>query len=167
MARTNAARLARPLPGSRPATSARPRLTVLARPEPARSSTPFVLLCSLIVAATLAALLVLNIEMSDTSYRITRLEMQSQRLTEEAQALQETNDRMGTPQELEKAARELGMVPVDTPAYIDLATGTVIGETDPAAQTGEPPSAPEIATVPPARIYDQPDAYRGMGNEGA
>lgn len=167
MARTSAARVARTQAGSRTATAARPRLTVLARPEPARSSTPFVLLCTLLVAAALAALLVVNIQMSDTSYRITRLQGQSQRLTEQAQGLQETNERLGTPQELEKAARDLGMVPVDTPTYIDLSTGKVLGDTGTGTQTAPPAPAPEKVAVPPARIYDTPQAYRGMGNEGA
>ena len=77
---------------------------------------------------------------------------------------------MGTPQELARQAREIGMVPVSDPAYIDLDTGKIIGETAPAAQTeGNPELAevPEKVAVPPAQIYDEPSAYHGMGNEGA
>ncbi|WP_394214503.1 hypothetical protein [Brachybacterium vulturis] len=131
---------------------------------------PFTVLCTLIVVATLAALLYLNIQMSDTSYEITRLQGQSQRLTEESQALAETDERLGTPQELARQAREIGMVPVSDPAYIDLDTGEIIGETSPAAQTGataELAQVPERVAVPPAQIYDEPTAYHGMGNEGA
>ena len=115
---------------------------------------------------TLVALLLLNIQMSDASYRITRLQSQSQRLTEEAQALQETNARLGTPQELEKSAREIGMVPVGNPAYIDLSTGTVMGESSPANQVAQAPALPAAHVVPPARLSDSSTAYRGMGNEG-
>ena len=107
---------------------------------------PFTILCTLIVTATLAALLYMNIQMSDTSYEITRLQSQSQRLTEEKQALTETDERLGTPQELERQARELGMVPVTDPAYIDLDTGKIIGETSSAAQTEV---NPELAPVAP------------------
>lgn len=130
---------------------------------------PFALLCTLIVTATLAALLFMNIQMSDASYEITRLQGQSQRLTEERQALAETNERLGTPQELERQAREIGMVPVSDPAYIDLDTGEIIGETSPTAQTEGNPELAEVpaeVAVPPAQIYDQPTAYHGMGNEG-
>lgn len=131
---------------------------------------PFTMLCTVIVAATLAALLYLNIQMSDASYEITRLQGQSQRLTEEKQSLAETNERLGTPQELERQAREIGMVPVSDPAYIDLDTGEIIGETSPTAQTEGNPELTEVpaeVAVPPAEIYDQPTAYHGMGNEGA
>lgn len=159
----------RPVRGSRRHT-ARPGLTIVASPKTAGSSMPFTLLCTLIVAATLAALLYLNIQMSDTSYEITRLQGQSQRLTEEGQALAETNERLGTPQELERQAREIGMVPVTDPAYIDLDTGEIIGETAPAEQTGATPELAQVpaeVAVPPAQIYDEPSAYHGMGNEGA
>src|SRR5690606_18312966 len=91
----------RPVRGTKH-SEARPRLTVVAAPEAGGSSMPFTLLCTLIVAATLSALLYLNIQMSDASYEITRLQGQSQRLTEERQALAETNERLGTPQELER-----------------------------------------------------------------
>ena len=160
MASTTAVRAAAVRPARkapRPATSARPRLTVLARPRTASSPLPFTILCTLIVAATLAALLYLNIQMSGTSYEITRLQSQSQRLTQEQQALAE----------LEKQARELGMVPVSEPAYIDLSTGKVLGDTAPTAGSAAVADTPDTsAAVPPAQIYDQPSSYRGMGNEG-
>ncbi|MGP5006103.1 septum formation initiator family protein [Brachybacterium tyrofermentans] len=159
----------RPVRGPRSTSAARPRLAIVAAPKTAGSSMPFTILCTLIVTATLAALLYMNIQMSDTSYEITRLQSQSQRLTEEKQALTETDERLGTPQELERQARELGMVPVTDPAYIDLDTGKIIGETSSAAQTEVNPElakvAPEAA-VPPAEIYDKPTTYHGMGNEG-
>ncbi|MGP5251559.1 hypothetical protein [Brachybacterium alimentarium] len=159
----------RPVHGPRTAPTARPRLTVVAAPKTSGSSMPFTILCTLIVTATLAALLYLNIQMSDTSYEITRLQSQSQRLTEEKQALVETDERLGTPQELERQAREIGMVPVTDPAYIDLDTGEVIGETSPTAQTEVNPELADVpaeVAVPPAQIYDQPTTYHGMGNEG-
>lgn len=165
MASTSAVRA----PVVRPQRAARPRLTVLAAPRTARSSLPFTLLCTLIVVATLTALLYLNIQMSGTSYEITRLQGQSQRLVEEQQALAETNERLGTPQELERQAREIGMVPVSEPAYVDLGAGAVLGETSPSEQTTsneELAEVPAEAVVPPAGIYDQPDSYNGMGNEG-
>lgn len=162
----------RPLRGPRTAATtpaARPRLRVVAAPATSRGAMPFALLCTLIVVATLAALLTLNIQMSDASYQITRLQSQSQRLQEEGQALAETHERLGTPQELERQAREIGMVPVSDPAYIDLDTGEILGETAPAAHTGAAPGADGPAvelSVPPAQIYDQPTSYHGMGNEG-
>ena len=171
MASTSAVRsvAVRPVRSARPTGWTPPRLTVLAKPRTAGSSMPFTMLCTAIVVATLAALLYLNIQMSDTSYEINRLQIQSQRLTEEQQALTATDERLGTPQELERQARELGMVPVADPAYIDLDTRAVLSDTvgaeaAPASQLAEVPAE---QAVPPAQIYDQPTVYHGMGNEGA
>lgn len=161
--------------------SARPRLTVLSRPAPRASSVPFAILCSLIIAGTLLAVLMLNISMSDTSYRITRLQAQSQQLTEQQQGLVEENERLGTPQELERRAVELGMAPAADPAYIDLSTGQIIGGSEgsaadaaasptgaAASQTGADAAgtAADAPSVPAAHIYDDAEHYHGMGNEG-
>lgn len=145
------------------APSARPRLTVVTRPDPRSSSVPFVVLCTLVIVGALAAVLMLNISMSDTSYRIGALQSESQELTIQKQALAEENERLGTPQELEVRATELGMVPAGTPAYIDLAEGTVIGDPQPA---GGAAAAPEQPPVPAAGISDHSEIYHGMGNEG-
>lgn len=141
----------------------RPRLTVVTRPSPRSSSIPFTVLCSLIIAGTLFAVLMLNISMSDTSYRISALTKQSHQLTVQQQTLAEENERRGTPQELERRATELGMVPAGTPAYIDVATGKVIGDPQPAAGQAASATPPP---VPAAQIYDDENAYWGMGNEG-
>lgn len=167
--------VARPAPGraSSPARSSapargaasvgqRPRLAVVARPAPQRSVLPFVALCSLIAVAALASVLFLNIRMSDTSYEITRLQTEAQALREQTQTLQEQEDRFSTPQELQRRALELGMVPTGSPVYIDLATGEVIGDGQPVA----PQPAPGASVIPPAQIYGQTEPYYGMGNEG-
>lgn len=148
-----------PRPGVRPA--ARPRLAVVARPAPRSSIMPFALLCTAIVVLTLASVLFLNIRMSDMSFQITRLQGQSQDLREAQQALQEREDQLSTPQELEARAQALGMAPTGAPIYIDLSTGTVLGEASAAAPL--PAAAP--AAIPQAQIYQQDQQYHGMGNE--
>lgn len=140
-------------------TSSRPRLTVVARPRPRRSSIPFALLCTVIIVGTLATVLLLNISMSDTSYRIARLQEQSRSLEASAQELREQNEKLSTPQELRSRAEELGMVPAAQPAYIDLSTGKIIGT--PQAAAGTAPA--ETRTVPPASIYGDQEPQYGMG----
>lgn len=167
MARTTALRATAP---DTAAPASRPRLAVVARPDPGRSTVPFALLCTVIVVAALAAVLFLNIQMADQSYQISRLQSQSHRLEQQKQSLAEQNERLGTPQELEKRATELGMVPVSEPVYIDLATGTVIGQGEGEAQgaaSSQTSTQLTPVTVPPAKIYDQTPEYHGMGNEGA
>lgn len=169
MALTTPLRRPRPVPEPAP----RPRLAVLSRPETTRSPLPFALVITALIVATLVSMLVLNIEMSSTSYELTRLQARSQDLTEEEQALAERNEQLGTPQELDRRAREIGMVGTDDPAYIDLATGTVIGGADAADGAADPapvsglqdPTSP--SSIPPAQIYQDESVYHGMGNEGA
>ncbi|GAB2549578.1 hypothetical protein [Brachybacterium huguangmaarense] len=158
-----AARATAPSPSAPAARATAPRLTVVARPQPRRSPVPFALLCTLIIVGTLVAVLSLNISMSDTSYEMTRLQVQANRLDEEHQSLVEENERLSTPQELEQRARSIGMVPAPAPGYVDLASGTVIG--DPVAAPGTA-AAPVAPAVPVARIYDATEPYHGMGNGG-
>ncbi|WP_152353537.1 hypothetical protein [Brachybacterium subflavum] len=143
-------------------TSARPRLAVVAAPSTRRSPLPFAILCTLIAVVTLAAVLFLNIQMSDTSYEITRLQSTSQKLTEQSQGLQEQEDELSTPQELGKRAKDLGMVQAGDPGYIDLGSGNVVGE----AQTVQGASGAESSSIPAASIYEDAETYHGMGNEG-
>ncbi|PWH06786.1 hypothetical protein DEO23_07675 [Brachybacterium endophyticum] len=143
-------------------TSARPRLAVVAAPSPRRSPMPFAILCTLIVVATLATVLFLNIQMSDTSYRITRLESTSQKLSEDTQGLREQEDQLSTPQELGKRAEDLGMVPAGSPTYIDLGSDKVLGEAQPVQSS----SGAESSSIPAASIYEDAETYHGMGNEG-
>lgn len=142
-----------------------PPMAVLTRPEPANSPLRYVIFLGAIVLVTVLAILAMNIEMSTTSYQITRLEIQSQRLTEQKQALIEREEQLATPQELDRRARELGMVPSAHPAYIDLATGTVIGA-DGEGVSAVTTSDTSTSQIPPAHIYRDVSTYYGMGNEG-
>ncbi|MDO5646182.1 MAG: septum formation initiator family protein [Dermabacter sp.] len=155
-----------PSPARRPRTAApapsrRPALALVARPQTQRSTLPFTILVSLILAGALVAMLLLNIAMSNTSYELTRLQGQSQSLAEQRQGLEERAETLGTPQELERRAREIGMVPAGEVAYIDLASGTIIGTAGVAESTGQalPATAPTTEGGGPAP-YDY-----GMGNE--
>ncbi|WP_058235569.1 hypothetical protein [Devriesea agamarum] len=145
------------------ATSASaPRLTVVARPRPSRSNVPFVLLCTAILLATLGAVLALNISMGQGSYELSSLQRTSQKLVHEKQTLAERNQMLGAPQELERRARAIGMVPAGTSAYVDLATGKIIGDPHPAAADEAPkPGVP----VPDLSTHGH-KPYHGMGNEG-
>lgn len=146
------------------AQSVRPRLIVVTRAQPRHSALPFTVLCTLIIAVTLLTVLFLNISMSDTSYQISRLQSQSRTLEDTRQGLQEQDAKLGTPQELQARAEALGMVPSGETAYIDLSSGTVIGDPQPA---GAPAAGPApVAPVPQASIYPSDEAYHGMGNEG-
>ncbi|MFJ7197035.1 MULTISPECIES: septum formation initiator [unclassified Streptomyces] len=122
-----AARLARLLPAG-PSNAAR---------------TPFVLLVVVLLGGGLITLLVLNSALNEGSFRLSELKKRTTGLTDEQQALQRDVDNYSKPDALERRARELGMVPGGSPAFLN-PDGTVRGV--PAETTAEPVPAP-----PPAK----------------
>ncbi|MER7109544.1 FtsB family cell division protein [Streptomyces sp. NPDC000229] len=123
-----AARLARLMP-SGPSTAAR---------------TPFVLLVVLLLGGGLITLLLLNSSLNEGSFRLSELKKRTTELTDEEQELQRDVDDRSAPDALERRARELGMVPGGSPAFLS-PDGTVKGV--PGKATAEP-SPPTFPTTP-------------------
>ncbi|MFD6280684.1 septum formation initiator family protein [Streptomyces sp. NPDC060209] len=122
-----AGRLARLMP-SGPSTAAR---------------TPFVLLVVLLLAGGLISLLLLNSALNEGSFRLSKLKRETTELTDEQQALQRDVDGYSEPDALERRARELGMVPGGSPAFLN-PDGTVSGVPERAtAQPSSPTAAPK------------------------
>ncbi|MGW7092189.1 FtsB family cell division protein [Streptomyces sp. NPDC054874] len=117
-----AARLARLMPSTGPSTAAR---------------TPFVLLVVLLLGGGLITLLLLNSALNEGSFRLSELKRDTTELTDEQQALQRDVDSRSQPDALERRARELGMVPGGSPAFLN-PDGTVRG--NPTEATAPPPS---------------------------
>ncbi|MFF2859176.1 septum formation initiator family protein [Streptomyces rubiginosohelvolus] len=117
-----AARLARLMPSTGPSTAAR---------------TPFVLLVVLLLGGGLITLLLLNSALNEGSFRLSELKRDTTELTDEQQALQRDVDSRSQPDALERRARELGMVPGGSPAFLN-PDGTVRGK--PTEATAPPPS---------------------------
>ncbi|MGW8490468.1 FtsB family cell division protein [Streptomyces sp. NPDC055886] len=117
-----AARLARLMPSTGPSSAAR---------------TPFVLLVVVLLGGGLITLLLLNSALNEGSFRLSELKRETTELTDEQQALQRDVDSRSQPDALEKRARELGMVPGGSPAFLN-PDGTVRGK--PTEATAPPPS---------------------------
>lgn len=98
-----AARIARLMP-SGPSTAAR---------------TPFVLLVVLLLGGGLITLLLLNSSLNQGSFKLSELKKKTTELTDEQQALQRDVDSYSAPGALHRRARELGMVPGGSPAFLD------------------------------------------------
>ncbi|MFD9225808.1 septum formation initiator family protein [Streptomyces sp. NPDC060064] len=132
-----AARLARLMP-SGPSTAAR---------------TPFVLLVVLLLSGGLITLLLLNSALNEGSFKLSELKRQTTELTDEEQALQRDVDNHSAPDALERRARELGMVPGGSPAFLN-PDGTVRGVPREASGQPRPDPTPmeiqEPAPPPPA-----------------
>ncbi|MBE8146430.1 hypothetical protein IOD13_08700 [Brevibacterium casei] len=97
---------------------------------------PFSALCIGILVATLVAVLLLNIFISNTSYEIERLGAEKERLAEEKDRLVEDNSYRESPQNIAKAAEELGLVRDTSPEFLDAKTGKVI-DAPPIDESGE------------------------------
>lgn len=149
----------------RPAPQAvrRPALSLITRPDAARTPTFTTVVLSLILVAALATMLLLNISMTQTSYQITRVQGEVRELSEKRQALEERSELLGTPQELERQARQLGMVPAGEVAYVDLNKGTIIGKAGVAANIHD--LAPGSKTAPAGDLASRSPYDYGMGNE--
>ncbi|MEU2071109.1 FtsB family cell division protein [Streptomyces anulatus] len=133
-----AARLARLMPSTGPSTAAR---------------TPFVLLVVLLLGGGLITLLLLNSALNEGSFRLSELKRDTTELTDEQQALQRDVDSRSQPDALERRARELGMVPGGSPAFLN-PDGTVRG--NPTEATAPPPS-PSPTPSPRASAGAAPD----------
>ncbi|MEU1325111.1 septum formation initiator [Streptomyces microflavus] len=126
-----AGRLARLMPSASPSSAAR---------------TPFVLLVVLLLGGGLITLLLLNSALNEGSFRLSELKRDTTELTDEQQALQRDVDSYSQPGALERRARELGMVPGGSPAFLD-PDGTVRGV--PTKATAPPPSPSPTPTPSP------------------
>ncbi|MFJ2894664.1 septum formation initiator family protein [Streptomyces sp. NPDC087218] len=128
---------------SGPAAQLKGRAARLARLMPSRPSkaarTPFVLLVVVLLGGGLIMLLVLNSALNEGSFRLSELKKRTTELTDEQQALQRDVDSYSKPDALERRARELGMVPGGSPAFLG-PDGKVRGV--PSEATAEPTPAP-------------------------
>ncbi|MFF4155558.1 septum formation initiator family protein [Streptomyces sp. NPDC001678] len=136
--------------------------------------TPFVLLVVVLLGSGLISLLLLNSSLNQGSFELSRLQRTTTELTDEQQALQQDVDQLAAPDALERRARELGMIPGGSPAFL-LPDGTVKGApapattanpADPAAfappePRGLPPLAPDPLVAPAATPGPPPAVLRG------
>jgi hypothetical protein len=92
------------------------------------------------VFAIVATQLMLSIGVSQSAYQIASLQSSKVSLAQDLQAATERVDMLSSPQNLAAKASALGMVGGNSPAYLRLSTGTVIGAPAPARGTAAPGS---------------------------
>lgn len=122
--------------------------------------TPFVLLVVLLLGGGLITLLLLNSALNQGSFELRELKDRTTELTDEEQALQRDVDAYAAPDALERRARELGMVPGGSPAFLG-PDGKVLGEPTvaPSPEPTRTPSRTPSRTGDPART-GAPDPAR-------
>ncbi|MGW8355895.1 FtsB family cell division protein [Streptomyces wedmorensis] len=110
--------------------------------------TPFVLLVVVLLAGGLISLLLLNSALNQGSFQLNELKNKTTELTDEQQALQRDVDDYAAPDALERRARELGMVPGGSPAFLG-PDGKVLGEPSVAVAPKPTPTPKATPKTPP------------------
>lgn len=110
----------------------RARLTVVPRRSTRAARVPFVTLVSLLLVGGVAGLLLFNTSMQQASFTATAMEQQAALLDAREQSLRMHLERLRDPQRVAVQARAIGMVPPNSPAFLRLSDGKVLGNPTPA-----------------------------------
>ncbi|WP_162872786.1 hypothetical protein [Austwickia chelonae] len=113
-------------PTRRPAPS-RPRLQVVKPLPRRRSSLPFALLCSFILAGGLMAVLLFNLSLSQGAYEMHELQSRSSMASDQEGALREHLAAESASGKLAERAGKMGMVPAGSAVFLSLPDGKVLG----------------------------------------
>jgi hypothetical protein len=91
------------------------------------------------VVCVVAAQLLLSIGTANGAYRLAELQQHSDVLARQQQVQAESLQALAAPQHLAARAAALGMVPDDSPAYLDATSGKVLGSTSAAVGSARVP----------------------------
>ncbi|GAB1646014.1 hypothetical protein KRMM14A1259_64370 [Krasilnikovia sp. MM14-A1259] len=143
------------LDGAQPAADAAPRLRV-APPAPIRAPrAPFAVVVIALVVAGVLGILLINTKTNENTFRISRLQDQKARMDAHQQQLENQIAGYESTGNLDAAARRLGLVKADTPAYIRLPDGKIIGVPKPG--NGQP----AVTAQEPGKGADRNRTARG------
>ena len=144
----------------------RARLTVVPRTATRRAArVPFVTLVSLLLVGGVAGLLFFNTSMQQVSFTATAMEDRATALEAQQQGLQMDLDGLRDPQRVAQQAKDLGMVPKSTPAFLDLSDGMFLGKGGPAAAADSIAINP-LPTRKPKNLRPKPVIEKVKGSHG-
>jgi hypothetical protein len=131
-----------------------------------RGDAAFGIVCAVLLAAGLMALLVLNTALAQGSFTVQKLQSTSDQLADSQAALTQSLDISKAPSNLATKAIGMGMVPAQSAAFLRLSDGKVIGVAEPAEAgpgftvVGNPaapvPAAARPTKAPPAPATAKP-----------
>jgi hypothetical protein len=104
-----------------------PWLRIVKPPEQSRTRLPFVLSCIGVLAASLLGTLFLNTSLAADVYTVNALQTEYATLLQTEQSLTGQVQEASSPLELAAAAARLGMIPTESPSFLRLADGAVLG----------------------------------------
>lgn len=128
--------------------AARPQLRIVA---PLRAQTAsrgvFITIIALLLAVGMVVMLVINTQLASGAFTVSTLQQEKAALEEQAAMLTEEVAAAAAPDALETAARGLGMVPSETPVFIRVPDGTVLGKPRPARPAPVAPLAADATAT--------------------
>lgn len=140
----------------------RARLSVVPRQDRAAGRVPFVILVGLVLLGGVLGLLMFNTNMQKTSFFISDLEAKAADLHQQAQQMRLELEKERDPQALAEWALSKNMVPPDSPAFLRLADGKVMGKVVPSTGVNsfrvESPAPGKPRVIDPKPIVVAPPA---------
>ena len=142
--------------GARGRASARPHLRMVSPLRPERASRGlFALIVTGLLGVGMVLILVINTSLAQGAFTISELKAAQAVLAQQEQTLAEAVAAAAAPENLEQQARAMGMVPTDTPVFLSVPSGEVIGTPKPAA--GARSSVPRLLTPADATVTEAVD----------
>lgn len=142
--------------GARGLRSSRPHLRMVSPLRPERASRGvFALVVTGILVAGMVFILVINTSLAQGAFTIGELQAQQATLSQQEQTLSEAVAAVAAPEALEQRARAFGMVPSQTPVFLNLPGGKVIGRAK--AAPGGSTSLPVLLTPADATVTEAVD----------
>jgi hypothetical protein len=134
----------------------RHHLKVVAPLRPERASRGvFALVVTGVLGLGLVGMLLINTTVAQGAYTLSELKGQQQELNQALATLTEQVEAAGAPAILEANARALGMVPSETPVFIEVPNGRILGK--PKAAPGQVNGIPVLATPADATASEAVD----------
>lgn len=132
-------------PGAHVRNQHRPHLRLVSplRPEKA-SRGVFAILVASLLGLGLVAMLLINTQLAQGAFVVSELTQQKAELAEREAVLNEEVAAAAAPSALSERARSLGMIPSQTPAFLRVPDGAVLGKPK-AAKVAAGAAAPQIA----------------------
>ena len=131
--------------GARAHRASRPHLRMVTPLRPERASRGvFALVVVGMLIIGMVVILVINTSLAQGAFTVSELERQQADLIQQEQALGQAVAAAGAPDALEKAARAMGMVPSQTPVFVKVPSGKILGNPKPAP--GGTASEPRLLT---------------------
>jgi hypothetical protein len=142
--------------GARGHRASRPQLRIVSplRPERASRGVFALVVVGMLILGMIVVLLI-NTALSQGAFTVSELQGQQTALAQQEQALSQVVAAAGAPDALEKSARAMGMVPSQTPVFIKVPSGKVLGQ--PKAAPGGTSSMPRLLTPADATATEAVD----------